>query len=78
AATDGAGPNRYIVELHADVVDPDATIDAIAQRHGIVVSTRLPIVKGFVTDMVPATLAAVRCERTVARVDADRPTNAAL
>src|SRR5512135_3693348 len=77
-ANDGAIPNRYIVELHADVANPDATIDDLATRHGFVVTTRLPIVKGFVAELAPETLAAVRCERTVQRVDQDRTTNAVL
>ena len=70
-AAKGRIVDRYIVEMH-----DYAETDALVARHYLEVEGRLPIVKGFVATMRPATVTAIRCDPAVARVTEDRAAEA--
>lgn len=66
-AKEGRIEGQYIVEMREA-----SALDELAARHYLEIEQRLPIVNGFVARMRPATVAAVRCEPSVARLTENR------
>jgi hypothetical protein len=71
-AKEGGIADEWIVTLHASVEDLDAEVDALAERHGFTVTSRLFLARAFAATLPEATLATVRCEPSVERVTQNR------
>lgn len=65
-----------VADQHIIEVREEADIDEVADRYGVAVQERLWILPGFVADVRPAAVAAIRCDARVTRVTEDRSARA--